>query len=134
MHRSSIPEKKALRDFGLVMAAAVALVFGLVVPWFTDSALPVWPWLVAAALAGVALTLPRLLKPVYTGWMRVGAVLNWLVSRLTLALVYYVVVVPTGAVMRLVKHDPLRRRLERDAESYRVTSIPLDRKHLERPF
>lgn len=134
MNPSPASEKKMLRDFGLVMATAVAIVFGLAVPWFTDAALPVWPWLVAAMLAGVALTSPRGLKQLYAAWMRVGQVLNWLVSRLALALVYYAVVVPMGAVMRLVKHDPLRRRLEREAESYRVRSSPPDRKHLERPF
>ncbi len=134
MHRSSTPEKKALRDFGLIMAAAVVLVFGLAVPWFTNSALAVWPWLVAAVLAGVALTSPRGLKQLHAAWMRVGQVLNWLVSRLALALVYYAVIVPMGTIMRLFKYDPLRRRLEREAESYRVRSNPPDRKHPERPF
>lgn len=134
MQTSTVPTEPELRSFGLIMGGAIALIFGVAVPWLWDATWRAWPWLVAAALVGVALTSPRLLKRLYAAWMRIGHVLNWLISRVTLALVYYVVVVPMGAVMRLFKHDPLRRRFEQDAESYRVPAPAPDRQHLERPF
>lgn len=134
MRTSAVPTKQELRRFGLTMGAAIALAFGVVVPWFKGSPLPIWPWLVAAALIGPALALPATLTPVYAAWMRIGYLLSWLISRITLVLVYYVVVVPMGVAMRVLKKDPLARRFERNTETYRVAAATAPRKHLERPF
>ena len=129
-----IPDRKILRNFGLLIAAVIVLVFGVVLPWLRGSAFPLWPWLVAATLAALALIRPAALRPIYRVWMRFGHLMNWLVSRVTLFIVYYTIVVPMGIIMRLCGKDPMRRSWEHAATSYRVSSPGLDRKHLERPF
>lgn len=134
METSAVPTKQELRNFGLLLGAVIALIFGVAVPWLWGAASPVWPWPVAATLAALALVVPPALKPVYTVWMRIGHVLNWLVSRVALALVYYVVVVPMGLLMRAFTQDPMRRRFEPQAKTYRVPTPAPERKHLERPF
>lgn len=134
MQIDPMPGSKELRRFGWVMAAFIALGFGIAVPWLRGAAWPAWPWLVAVVLAGAGWALPAALKPLYRAWMRLGQVLNWIVSRTTLALVYYVLVVPTGIAMRLFRTDPLRRRFEQEADTYRVTTRAPERQHLERPF
>lgn len=134
MNSQRPPDRKELRRFGLIMGAAVALMLGIVVPWLAHFTFPAWPWYIAAVFVGLGLLWPPALKPMYISWMLIGRVLNWLVSRAALVLVYYALVVPTGVVRRLLKKDPMKRRFERDAMTYRTPLPTLDRKHVEKPF
>ena len=53
-----------LRKFGFVMAGAIAVVFGLVLPWIFNRPWPTWPFAVAGVFAAFALVWPRALDPV----------------------------------------------------------------------
>ena len=133
---ASIPELDAagLRRFALVTGAIVVALFGLGLPWLLDAALPVWPWVVAGVLAAWGVAAPATLGPVYRGWMRFGLLMNRIVSPLVLGLVFYLIITPVGVVMRLFGRDPLSRRLDPGAVSYRVQSRKPDRTSMERPF
>lgn len=60
--------------------------------------------------------------------------MTWLVSRVTLLVIYCAIVVPMAMIMRVRGKDPMRRSLEQAAMTYRVSSPRLDRKYLARPF
>ncbi len=126
-------DNKALRQFGLIMAGMIVLFFGLLIPWIWDFASPLWAWLVAAGFALVALLYPAILGPVYRGWMKVGAVLGWINTRLILGIVFFLIFVPFGLLMRLF-NDPMRRRLHEPVDSYRVKSQQPKVGNLEKPF
>lgn len=128
-----ISNPKQLRQFGLIMAGMITLFFALLIPWIWGIALPLWPWVVAGVFAAVALIAPGLLKPVYQVWMKIGHVLGWINTRLILGIVFFLIFVPVGLVMRLMK-DPMRRKLHEPVESYRVESKQPVTENLERPF
>ncbi|MBP2675902.1 MAG: hypothetical protein H6Q84_2742, partial [Deltaproteobacteria bacterium] len=65
MQSASTPSATELRHFGLLMAAVIAVLFGLLLPWLLDRALPSWPWLLAAAFAIPALLWPAALRPIH---------------------------------------------------------------------
>jgi len=107
-----------------------------------------WAWYVAddsaarwlAGIAGIFLAgglgWPPVLKPVYIVWMYLARALGWVNTHLLLGLVFYTIFALTGALMRLLRHDPLDRRLEPERKSYwsmRQTPLP-PRKHYERQF
>lgn len=81
-----------------------------------------------AAACWAAATLPSLagcLWPAGVRYLYAAALyatfpLGWTLSHLVLAAVYYLVLTPVGLLMRLGGHDPLQRRLDRDAETYWV--------------
>jgi len=77
--------------------------------------------IVAGALAvsvGVpGLFFPRLLKPIFVGWMILAFPIGWLVSRVILMFLYFGVFAPIGLLLRLFGHDPLRLK-KPDVESY----------------
>jgi len=131
-----IPEldKKGLRDFGLVTGALIAVLFGLFFPWLFGFNWPLWPWIIAAVLAAWALIAPLSLNPVYYHWMRFGIVLGWLSSWMILSILFYLVFTPVGFFMRLRGYDPMQRKPNQQADSYRVTSQARAKKHMERPF
>jgi O-antigen/teichoic acid export membrane protein len=131
-----IPEldPAGLRRFALTTGGIVAGLFGLLLPWLLGLGWPLWPWLLAAVLMAWGLAAPARLRPVYRGWMRFGALASRITTPLILGLAFFLLFVPMGAAMRLAGHDPLRRKLEPDAETYRVPSRPLPPDSVERPY
>jgi hypothetical protein len=126
--------KQELRKFGLTTGAIVAVLFGLLLPWLFNHAWPTWPWIVAAILWTWAVLLPATLKPVYHGWMKVGHVLGGVNTRIILGIMFYTVFFLVGLIMKLVGNDPMSRKINKTASSYRVISRPRNKNHVERPY
>jgi Saxitoxin biosynthesis operon protein SxtJ len=124
---------KELRKFGLITAAMLILFFDLLIPWIWDIARPVWPLYPAGILVTLALIIPAALGPFYTIWMRFALVLGWINTRIILGLIFYLIFLPFGIVMRMF-NDPMRRKFDQAAESYRVSSNPTKPENMERPF
>jgi hypothetical protein len=133
---SEIPklDREGLRDFGLLTGTIIVGLFGLLIPILRRHSLPVLPWAIAIPLWFLALAFPMSLTHVYQIWMRIGLVLGWINTRIILALIFYLVVLPSGILMRLFQGDPLRRKFERKLETYRVISNQRQHEHMERPF
>ncbi len=130
----TIPDKRELRRFGFLVGAIVAILFGGLFPWLFEHSVPLWPWVVSGILLGWALILPKSLFPLYRAWMAIGKVLGWINSRIILGLIFYLMILPIGLVMRLFGRDPMRRRLDKGALSYRVQSTNQPKENVERPF
>ena len=132
----SIPEldRKGLREFALLSSTIIAALFGLVLPWMLDLGLPMWPWVVAGVLSGWGIIAPASLRPVYRGWMRIGLLLSRVTTPLLMGLVYFLLLVPVGAIMKVLRNDPLRRSLDDKTPSYRVASEQPPKDHMENPY
>jgi len=75
-------------------------------------------WATALLVAVSGWIVPRLMRIVYLG-MAYATLPVWLVvSPVVLAVVYYLVLTPTGLLMRLLGYDPMHRRFDRDAKTY----------------
>jgi hypothetical protein len=127
------PEAKELRNFGLVLGAVLATLFGLF-RLARHHGSPLWPWIIAAALWMAALLAPRSLGYIYRGWTRLGHLLGWINTRVILTIIYAVAIVPLGLAMRLFGRDRMARKFDPAAASYRVPSHQRPHKHMERPF
>jgi Saxitoxin biosynthesis operon protein SxtJ len=68
-------------------------------------------------IGGLGLMHPPSIRLVYTGWMIAAFPIGWTVSRLMLAVLFYVVFTPVALVFRLMGRDALRLR-RRQAGSY----------------
>ena len=95
--------------------AAVTLIIAVL---WRNSSTVLWVALgIAAMLAIVSLIAPVLLKPLNMLWFRFGLLLHRVVNPIVMFVIFALVFVPAGAIMRL-RHDPLRVRRARDASSY----------------
>ena len=131
---SKSTDKKELRSFGLIMAGMIALIFGLIIPWLWNIVLPLWPWIVSSIFLISAIAAPAVLRPVFIVWMKVGHVLGWINTRLLLGIVFYLVIAPTGIVLKLLGKDPLKRKYDKNGLSYRIVSKQPGIDKMERPF
>ena len=122
-----------LRKFGLTLALALAVIFGLILPWLRGGVLPWWPWICAGLLSGWALLAPSTLRPLYKFWMKVGSVLGRINAAILLTLVFYVVFLPIGLLRRLVNRDT-GWTFDKTLDTYRINSGDRLHNHVERPF
>ena len=127
-------DRQGLRSFGLTTGAIVAALFGLFFPWLLEASYPLWPWAILGVLGIWALIAPDSLKPVYRIWMRFGLLLSKITTPIIMGAVFYLVVLPFGLALRLLGKDPMRRRIDDAAESYRIKSIKTSKENLENPF
>jgi len=128
------PGTGELRKFGLIMGGMVAGIFGVLLPWLVGYSWPYWPWIVLAVFWPWALAVPDSLFPVYKLWMRFGHVAGWINTRIILAIMFFGMFFPAGLLMRLLGKDPMRRKTDKNAMSYRIESTPIERNHIERPY
>jgi len=107
---------KKVRSFGFLFAglAAAASVYVL----YTGSTSWGWPLAGAAFFLVTGLFVQPVLRPIYILWMRFAAILGWLNTRILLGVFYYMIVTPTGWVMRLLGKDLLDLRIDRAAKTY----------------
>ena len=128
------PDKKELRQFGLIFATGMALIFGLFLPWLFEKPWPLWPWIVTGVFTVTALLLPQVLRPVFWLWMKFGHVLGWINTRIILGITFLLLFIPVALVFHLIGKDPMRRKLDPSVSSYRIKSEHLPRERMEKPF
>ena len=112
------PSRRKLALFGIFWMLLLG-VLGLLVLKRTGSppaASAVWA--TALLLAAICRIAPGLTRILYLGVVYATLPIALVVSLLVLLLVYYLVLTPTGLLMRLVGYDPMHRRFDPDAQTY----------------
>lgn len=67
---------------------------------------------------------PATLGPFNRAWMKFGALLHSVVSPVVLGAMYFCVVTPIAFLMRVFGRDALKRRLDRNAQTYWIDRTP----------
>ncbi len=112
------PSRRDLLWFGLLLPAFV-VILGAVARWVWRSPqAAAWIWGVGAAISVLFWLAPPLRRPLYLGWMYAALPIGWTISHLLLGIIFYAVITPIGLLMRLLGHDSLCRRFDRQAKSY----------------
>ncbi len=99
---------KELRKFGLAVGGTLC-VLGAISFWRGHTYPPLVLWTIGAPLFLCGLVVPGILGPVERGWMKLAGVLGYVNTRIILTIVYYLVILPIGVLMRTLKGDPLDR-------------------------
>jgi hypothetical protein len=110
------------RSFGLVFAAVFLIV--ALYPLISGQSVRLWAIGVAGGFVLLALFIPKVLGPANRLWMKFGELLHKIVSPVALGIVFYLAVLPTGLLMRLLSKDPLRLRFDPAVSSYWILRDP----------
>lgn len=122
------PDDAKLRQFGWIALAGFCLLAGLA---YTESLIfATFPLgdnrvPVAMGLAGfgvlsalIGLVWPRGNWPIFVGLSLLAFPIGFVLSWVILGTLYFLVITPTGLVMRLLGHDPLHRSFDPSATTY----------------
>jgi hypothetical protein len=129
MHWSEIqfrPSDKTLRQF-----AGICIVFfggiGAYQGYFHGRTTGPLVLEILAAVGVLGTVWPRLIRPIYVGWMVAAFPIGWVVSHVILAVIFYGLFTPLAAFFRLMGRDALHRRRRPDLDSYFVAkTTPAD--------
>ena len=82
-------------------------------------------WTLAYILVGLAITVgglglarPRIIRPLFVGLMKASFPIGWVVSKVLLVTMYYVVFTPVALLFKLIGRDALARRWQASQETY----------------
>jgi len=120
-----------LRNFGLIVGGILTMI-ALWPVLFRGDDPRLWALVAAGVMVGLGLFAPGLMRPIYRVWMRIGAILGWVNTRIILGIAFYGMFTPMGTVMRLFGRDPLRRKFDADLSTYRVRRSPRPGSHMQR--
>jgi hypothetical protein len=120
-HASQI-QTSSDRSFGFVFAA-VFLIIGLY-PLLHAAGIRIWAVVISGLFLLLAAFVPHVLAPANRLWTKFGLLLHNIVSPIALGILFFLVVTPTGLLMRLFGKDPLRLRFDPAAGSYWIKRDP----------
>ena len=94
------------RSFGIVF-----FIFFLIIgtyPIFFQGELRIWSFIVSIIFLLLGIINSRFLTPLNLLWFKFGMLLGKIVSPIVMGLVFFLVVTPTGIIMRILNKDLLR--------------------------
>ena len=101
------PNKKELRQFGLTLIIGFSFI-GLFFYFFYDKEIIAYAcWLFGFTAGLLGLTGFKLALPVYWAWMFIAFIMGNIMSRLILAIIFYVMVTPISLIMKILRRDRL---------------------------
>lgn len=109
-------DRRSLRAFGCLVGGVLLVGAGIL--WWNAPLPAVMLAGVGGTLCVVGLAAPRLLRGVHSGWMAFALALGYVMTRVILTAVYFLLITPVGLLMRLVGRDPMHRTWDRGADSY----------------
>ena len=104
------------RSFGVIFA----IIFFIISFWpvFSGEALRIWSILVAIILLLISYLKPHILHPLNKIWFKFGLLLGAIIAPIIMGIIYFIVLTPTGLIMRLIGKDLLNKKINKSVKSY----------------
>ncbi|MDB6061184.1 MAG: hypothetical protein JWM78_1287 [Verrucomicrobiaceae bacterium] len=134
LKNSSVLNKTELRKFGFVFSAILVVLFSGLLPWLKAHPVPLWPFYLAVPITLLAAAIPAALRPLYIVWMKFGAVMGFINTRIIMGVFFFVILTPVAWILRIAGKDFLSRKLLKSAPSYRVASQQYAKEDMEKPY
>jgi hypothetical protein len=115
-YRNLDQSPKALRSFGFLVGS-VFLLLGALFVWRHRGA--GWPFVsIGAVLVVAGAAIPKALQWVHAFWMMIAVMLGWVVTRILLTIVFFLVVTPVGLLQRVFGKRAIEVDFRASAASY----------------
>ena len=109
-------KKDTNRSFGILFF----IVFSIISIWpiLSGGELRLWSFIVAIIFLIMGITKSRFLTPLNIAWVKFGELLGVIISPLIMGLVYFLVLLPIGILMRVLGKDLLSLKFNKNTETY----------------
>ena len=112
----SLNEKGSEKSFGIVFSI-VFLIIALY-PLLNSQDIRIWAIIISAIFIFLGFIYPKTLILPNKLWFKFGLLLGAIVAPIIMVLVYFITVLPTGLIMRLLGKDLLKQKLDKKINSY----------------
>ena len=109
-------EKSDLRKFGITIGVILLVIAGFLF-WKEKESFQIF-LAIGITLFITAITIPFILKPVYWIWMIFATILGWIMTRIILSILFYVILTPIGLISRLFGKQFVELRWDKSNDSY----------------
>ena len=93
-------KKTDLRKFGITGGFILLIIAGLLF-WKENESFHV-SLTIGIILCSLSIALPIILKPIFWIWMICAILIQWIITRIILSLIYYLIITPVGLIGRLL--------------------------------
>ena len=120
LHKSKT-KMSSNRNFGIVFF----FVFLIISLWpvANDNALRIWSIFLAITFLILGLMNSKLLTPLNILWYKFGMFLGSIVAPIIMGIIFYLVVTPTGFIMKIRNKDLLNMKFDNKKKSYWINRI-----------
>ena len=109
-------DKEQIRQFGIIIGVVLLIIAATI---FWTGIQGEWMYFTLGFFfIAIAAAFPNALRLFYVLWMSFAIVLGWLMSRLILLLLYYLVLSPIGLISRLIGKSFLELKIDLSKKSY----------------
>ena len=108
--------KKDLRKFGITVGIALLIISGILFWKEKESFIYFSAIGIGLLLAGIVL--PGILKPLNKAWMTLAILMGWVMTRVILTILFYIVLTPTAFIAKVFKKKFLELKIDRSRNSY----------------
>jgi len=109
-------EKSDLKNFGITVGTVLLVITGFFF-WKEKESFQLL-LTISIFLFVLGIAAPLILKPVYVVWMVFATILGWVMTRVILTLLFYVVCTPIGLILRLSGKQLLEIIWDDSTDSY----------------
>jgi len=109
-------EKSDFRKFGITIGVILLIIAGFLFWKEKESFQILLTFGVIFFFLGIAI--PFILKPIYWVWMIFATILGWIMTRVILSLLFYIIFTPIGLILRFFGKQFLELRWDKSKESY----------------
>jgi len=110
-------EQSSEKSFGVVFSIVFLIV--ALYPLINSEGLRIWALVVSIIFFLLAFLAPKILVFPNKLWFKFGLLIGSIVAPIVMAFVYFVTVLPTGLIMRLLGKD-FKQKLDKNSKSYWV--------------
>ena len=125
------PTSKELRNFGLIWAGI--FLFFSILPIFKDGYLAVPSLLIGLGFILISSFNPDLFYQInfYQTWLKFGNLMGKVNSKIIIFILFYLVFLPIGIILKILKKDLLRKKLDKSLSTYFIdrTEQPINMKN-----
>ncbi|MDC1066112.1 SxtJ family membrane protein [Candidatus Pseudothioglobus singularis] len=104
------------KSFGVVFSIVFLIV--ALYPLIHSNEINSWALVVSVLFLIIVLINPNLLRLPNKLWFKFGLLLGSIIAPIVMAIIYFMTVLPTGVIMRLLGKDLLKQKLDKNAKSY----------------
>ena len=95
--------KKEIRNFGIMIGIILIIISSLLF-YYNKDVYQIFA-IISVIIISLGLFIPIILKPVYFSWMTFAVILGWVMTRVILTLIFYLIITPIGLLARLFGED-----------------------------